>query len=212
MQQENVYYATNKYANLKDENIIELIKNGDEQALSFLLEKYKDLVSAKAGKYYMIGSEKEDMIQEGMIGLFKAIKDFKLEKQNTFKTFANICIERQMITAIKCSNRQKHMPLNSYLSLNTSAYDNDEDSNELIDTFNSKTIEDPLETITKKEYYKEVEDAIDKSLSKFEKQVLNRYIKGESYIVIANKLEAPVKSVDNAIQRIRKKAITNLFK
>lgn len=212
MQQENVYYATNKYVNLKDEDIIGLIKNGDEQALSFLLEKYKDLVNAKAGKYYMIGSEREDMIQEGMIGLFKAIKDFKLEKQNTFKTFANICIERQMITAIKSSNRQKHMPLNSYLSLNTSAYDNDEDSNELIDTFNSKTIEDPLETITKKEYYKEVEDVIDKSLSKFEKQVLNRYIKGESYIVIANKLEAPVKSVDNAIQRIRKKAITNLFK
>lgn len=207
MQQENVYYSTNKYANLKDEKIIELIKNGDEQALSFLLEKYKDLVNLKAGKYYMIGSEKEDMIQEGMIGLFKAIKDFKQDKQNTFKTFANICIERQMITAIKSSNRQKHMPLNSYLSLNTSSYNNDEDSNELIDTFNSKTIEDPLETITKKEYYKEVENTIDKTLSKFEKQVLNRYIKGESYVTIASKLDAPVKSVDNAIQRIRKKAI-----
>lgn len=207
MQQENVYYSTNKYANLKDEKIIELIKNGDEQALSFLLEKYKDLVNLKAGKYYMIGSEKEDMIQEGMIGLFKAIKDFKQDKQNTFKTFANICIERQMITAIKSSNRQKHMPLNSYLSLNTLSYNNDEDSNELIDTFNSKTIEDPLETITKKEYYKEVENTIDKTLSKFEKQVLNRYIKGESYVTIASKLDAPVKSVDNAIQRIRKKAI-----
>lgn len=207
MQQENVYYSTNKYANFKDEKIIEFIKNGDEQALSFLLEKYKDLVNLKAGKYYMIGSEKEDMIQEGMIGLFKAIKDFKQDKQNTFKTFANICIERQMITAIKSSNRQKHMPLNSYLSLNTSSYNNDEDSNELIDTFNSKTIEDPLETITKKEYYKEVENTIDKTLSKFEKQVLNRYIKGESYVTIASKLDAPVKSVDNAIQRIRKKAI-----
>ena len=212
MQQENVYYSTNKYANLKDENIIELIKNEDEQALAYLLEKYKDIVNIKASKYYMIGSEKEDMIQEGMIGLFKAIKDFRNDKQNTFKTFANMCIERQMITAIKSSNRQKHMPLNSYLSLNTSAYGNDEEGEELIDTFNSKTIEDPLETITKREYYQEVENAIDKNLSKFEKQVLNRYIKGESYVAIADKLEAPVKSVDNAIQRIRKKAITNLFK
>ncbi|MBQ3414363.1 MAG: RNA polymerase sporulation sigma factor SigH [Clostridia bacterium] len=213
MQQENkIFYSTDKYTNLNDEKIIELIKNGDEQALSFLLEKYKDLVCIKAGKYYMIGSEKDDMIQEGMIGLFKAIKDFDEEKQNTFKTFANICIERQMITAIKSSNRQKHMPLNSYLSLNISAYENDEDSNELIDTFNSKTIEDPLDTITKREYYEEVEDAIDKNLSKFEKQVLNRYMQGDSYVTIASKLDAPVKSVDNAIQRIRKKAITNFFR
>ena len=212
MQQDNkIYFSTDKYTNINDEKIIKLIKNGDEQALSFLLEKYRDLVCIKAGKYYMVGSEKDDMIQEGMIGLFKAIKDFDEEKQNTFKTFANICIERQMITAIKTSNRQKHMPLNSYLSLNISAYENDEDSSELIDTFNSKTIEDPLDTITKKEYYEEVEDAIDKNLSKFEKQVLNRYIQGESYVVIASKLDAPVKSVDNAIQRIRKKAITNFF-
>ena len=163
MQQENVYYSTNKYANLKDENIIELIKNEDEQALAYLLEKYKDIVNIKASKYYMIGSEKEDMIQEGMIGLFKAIKDFKNDKQNTFKTFANMCIERQMITAAEMA-------------------------------ISGKTV------------------TIDKNLSKFEKQVLNRYIKGESYVAIADKLEAPVKSVDNAIQRIRKKAITNLFK
>lgn len=211
-QANNIYYSTNKYTNLNDEDIIEMIKNGDEQALSFLLEKYRDLVGVKASKYYMIGSEKDDMIQEGMIGLFKAIKDFDNNKQNTFKTFANICIERQMITAIKSSNRQKHMPLNSYLSLNTSAYENDEDSGELLDTFNSKTIEDPLDTITKREYYEEVENAIDKNLSKFEKQVLNKYMQGDSYTVIANKLDAPVKSVDNAIQRIRKKATKNIEK
>ena len=212
MQQENVYYATNKYANLKDENIIELIKNGDEQALSFLLEKYKDLVSAKAGKYYMIGSEKEDMIQEGMIGLFKAIKDFKLEKQNTFKTFANICIERQMITAIKCSNRQKHMPLNSYLSLNMTAFENEDGNNDtqIVDVLENTVIEDPLDTITKKEYFLSVENVIDSSLSDFEKKVLNRYVQGESYVKIAERLDAPVKSVDNAIQRIRKKTAKNI--
>lgn len=212
MQKENVYYATNQYNHLEDEKIVSLIKEGDEKALSYLLEKYKNLVNAKVGKYFIIGAEKEDIVQEGMIGLFKAIQNFNQEKQNTFKSFANICIERQLITAIKSSNRQKHMPLNSYLSLNTAAYDNnEEDRVELMDTFNSKTIEDPLETVMKKEYYQEIENAVNKSLSKFEKQVLDRFIKGESYTIIAQKLEAPVKSVDNAIQRIRKKAIKNMF-
>lgn len=212
MQNENVFYTTNQYHNLADEQIVSLIKQGDEKALSYLLEKYKNLVNIKVGKYFIIGAEREDIVQEGMIGLFKAIKNFDAEKQNTFKSFANICIERQLITAIKSSNRQKHMPLNSYLSLNTAAYDNnEEDSVELIDTFDSKTIEDPLETVMKKEYYTEVENAVNKSLSKFEKQVLDRFIKGESYVTIAQKLDSPVKSVDNAIQRIRKKAIKNMF-
>ncbi len=212
MQNENVFYTTNQYHNLADEQIVSLIKQGDEKALSYLLEKYKNLVNIKVGKYFIIGAEREDIVQEGMIGLFKAIKNFDAEKQNAFKSFANICIERQLITAIKSSNRQKHMPLNSYLSLNTAAYDNnEEDSVELIDTFDSRTIEDPLETVMKKEYYTEVENAVNKSLSKFEKQVLERFMKGESYITIAQKLDSPVKSVDNAIQRIRKKAIKNIF-
>ncbi len=212
MQNEKVYYTSNQYECLTDEQIVSKIKEGDEKALSYLLEKYKNLVNVKVGKYFIIGAEKEDIVQEGMIGLFKAIKSFKEEKQNTFKSFANICIERQLITAIKSSNRQKHMPLNSYLSLNTAAYDNsEEDSVELIDTFNSKTVEDPLETIMKKEYYSEIENAVNKSLSKFEKQVLDRFIKGESYMAIAKRLDSPVKSVDNAMQRIRKKAIKNMF-
>ncbi len=212
MQNENIYYTTNQYENLSDEQIVTKIKEGDEKALSYLLEKYKNLVNIKVGKYFIIGAEKEDIVQEGMIGLFKAIQNFNLEKQNTFKSFANICIERQLITAIKSSNRQKHMPLNSYLSLNTAAYDNnEEDSVELIDTFNSNMIEDPLETVMKKEYYEEVESAVNKHLSKFEKQVLDRFIKGDSYVTIAQKLDSPVKSVDNAIQRIRKKAIKNMF-
>ena len=211
MQNSNIYYTTEKYANLTDEQIISQIKDGDEQALSFLLDKYKDLVNSKVGKYFIIGAEREDIIQEGMIGLYKAIKGFDHCKQNTFKTFANLCIERQLITAIKSSNRQKHMPLNSYLSLNTSAYENDENGTELIETFEVDTIEDPLETIMKQESFNEIQNAVQKSLSKFEGQVLERYMQGESYEVIAKRLDTPVKSVDNAIQRIRKKAIKNLF-
>lgn len=212
MHKENVFFTTDKYVNLKDEEIISQIRSGDKDALSYLLEKYKNLVNIKVSKYFMIGAEKEDILQEGMIGLFKAIQSFNEQKQNSFKSFANICIERQLITAIKSSNRQKHMPLNTYLSLNTAAYDNNEDDSvELIDTFNSKTAEDPLETIMKREYYSEVEEAINKNLSKFEKQVLDRYLKGESYVTIAKRLDSPVKSIDNAIQRIRKKASKNMM-
>lgn len=123
-----------------------------------------------------------------------------------------MCIERQLITAIKTSNRQKHMPLNSYLSLSYSSSDESDDNEKtLLDVLDNKTAEDPLDTLTKKEYYSNVESAIDKSLSSFEKQVLKKFIKGDSYVKIAEELEAPVKSVDNAIQRIRKKALKNII-
>ena len=206
MQNKNVYYTTDKYNDLKDEEIIVEIQNGNEQALTYLLNKYKPLVNNKVGKYFIIGAEKEDIVQEGMIGLYKAIKSFDVEKQNKFKTFANICIERQLITAIKTSTRQKHMPLNSCISLNTSAYSNEDDGVELLETYNNKTMEDPLETMMKNEYYKEIKQSITSSLSKFERQVLDRLILGESYEVIAKRFDTPVKSIDNAIQRIRKKA------
>lgn len=213
MQNESVFFTTNKYDKMKDSKIIEEIKQGDEYALTYLLKKYQELVNMKINKYFMIGAEKEDIAQEGMIGLYKAIQNYNPEKQNSFKSFANICIERQLITAIKTSNRQKHLPLNSYLSLNTSAYDNnDESSVELIDTFNGKQSEDPLEMMMQKEHFAEVENAVNKSLSQFEKQVLDKFMKGKSYVRIAEELNSPVKSVDNAIQRIRKKAIKNLYK
>lgn len=206
----NVYYSSGDgYRKEPDENLIQKIKAGDKHALEFLLNKYKELVNVKINKYYMVGAEKEDIMQEGMIGLYKAIKDYADDKKSSFKSFANMCIERQLITAIKTSNRQKHIPLNSYLSLNTSAYDNEEDT-ELMDIFNNNAVEDPLDTITKKEYLEKVENAIAKSLSNFEKEVLNRYIQGESYVDIASKLDTPVKSVDNAIQRIRKKAMKTI--
>ena len=213
MQNESVFFTTNKYDKMEDSKIIEEIKQGDEYALTYLLKKYQELVNMKINKYFMIGAEKEDIAQEGMIGLYKAIQNYNPEKQNSFKSFANICIERQLITAIKTSNRQKHLPLNSYLSLNTSAYDNnDESSVELIDTFNGKQSEDPLEMMMQKEHFAEVENAVNKSLSQFEKQVLDKFMKGKSYVRIAEELNSPVKSVDNAIQRIRKKAIKNLYK
>ena len=200
------------YNNMTDEELLEEINNKDSNALEFLICKYKDLVNSKVNKYFIIGAEKEDIIQEGLIGLYKATKDYKNGKQSSFKSFANLCVERQLITAIKSSNRQKHMPLNSYLSLNMTAYESEDGNNEtqVLDVLENNFVEDPLDTITKKEYMLDVENVIDNSLSDFEKQVLNRYIKGESYNEIAEKLDTPVKSVDNAIQRIRKKTSKNL--
>ena len=202
----------NNYNNMSDDELLELINKKDTDALDFLICKYKDLVNSKVNKYFIIGAEKEDIVQEGLIGLYKAIKDYKPDKQNSFKSFANLCIERQLITAIKSSNRQKHMPLNSYLSLNMTAFENEDGNNDtqIVDVLENTVIEDPLDTITKKEYFSSVENVIDSSLSDFEKKVLNRYVQGESYVKIAERLDATVKSVDNAIQRIRKKTAKNI--
>ena len=209
-------FNSTKYIGISDEDIIELIKNNDKEALEYLIAKYHDLVVGKVSKYFIIGAEEEDIIQEGLIGLYKAIMNYKKDSASSFKSFANLCIERQLITAIKTSNRQKHMPLNSYVSLNMPAYDEDNDSNnssyELGEMLNTDTSEDPLDMITKQEYIKNVEDVIDKTLSSFEKQVLNRYVQGESYTEIANGLNTQVKSIDNAIQRIRKKTNKNIEK
>ncbi len=202
----------NNYNNMSDDELLKLINKKDTDALDFLICKYKDLVNSKVNKYFIIGAEKEDIVQEGLIGLYKAIKDYNPDKQNSFKSFANLCIERQLITAIKSSNRQKHMPLNSYLSLNMTAFENEDGNNDtpIVDVLENTVIEDPLDTITKKEYFSSVENVIDSSLSDFEKKVLNRYVQGESYVKIAERLDAPVKSVDNAIQRIRKKTAKNI--
>lgn len=209
MSMADIFYSSdNDFSRLKDEDLIELVKNDNKVALEQLINRYKDLVNIKVSKYYIIGAEREDIVQEGLIGLYKAIKSYQSDKQNSFRNFAGICIERQLITAIKTSNRQKHIPLNSYVSLNKDAYENDSDSSnsDFMEILDANVIDDPLDMITKKEYYQTVENAIDKSLSDFEKKVLTCYIQGESYIQIAQKLDTPVKSIDNAIQRIRKKA------
>ena len=197
-----------KYKEMSDENLLkEISQNQNNMAFDCLVERYKDVVSIKANKFFMIGSEKEDILQEGYIGLYKAVKSFDQEKQNSFKTFAGLCIERQMITAVKNSNRQKHIPLNSSLSLNAEAYNEDTDI-QIIDVLDTrKTGEDPQDIIAKKEYFSVIEKEINNNLSDFERKVLNHYKNGESYAEIAQKLESKVKSVDTAIQRIRKKAI-----
>ena len=209
MPNDKAFFTTNNLSNKNDEEIIEIAKQGDQEAIGYIMDKYKELVAMKVSRYFIVGAEKEDIFQEGMIGLYKAIKDFNKEKQNSFKSFANLCVERQLITAIKTSNRQKHTPLNSYVSLNTSAYEEGDDT-EIIEVLDKNTVEDPLDTVMKKEYYKLVEDRMNETLSDFEKQVLHRYAKGESYVKISEKLNAPIKSIDNAIQRIRKKAMKNI--
>ena len=195
----------NEYAQITDEKLIENIKNDDYMALNCLMKRYNDIVNLKANKFFMVGAEKEDIVQEGMIGLYKAVKAFDTDKQNSFKTFANMCIERQLITAVKNSNRQKHIPLNSSVSLNAAAYDDNEDMDK-IDILDVKILNDPSDIIAEREYFESMENKIKKALSDFELQVLHEYEKGKSYADIAIKLNAKVKSVDTAIQRIRKKA------
>ncbi len=210
----NVFFSKGiNYDKMNDEELVKLANAEDKTALDTLISRYKETVNMKVSKYYINGAEKEDIIQEGLVGLFKSVKSFNPDKDNSYKTFANMCIERQIITAIKGSNRQKHLPLNSYVSLNTPSFENEDGDEQtpLLDILDvSNSVEDPLDTITKNEYYKSVEKAIDENLSSFEKQVLNRFIEGQSYVQIAESLNSGVKSVDNAIQRIRKKTAKNI--
>lgn len=201
---QNGFLLAKDYSNMQDNDIVSLIQKGDSQALDYILSKYNSIVNIKASKFFAAGIERDDIVQEGMIGLYKATKSYDTEKQNSFKNFANLCIERQLITLIKSANRQKNMPLNSAFSLNTPIYEN-EDA-DVIEVLDLKTMEDPLETITKKEYFKLVETMMNESLSDFEKKVLKYYKLGKSYADIASAVDSKVKSVDTAIQRIRKKA------
>lgn len=190
--------------NDEDKKYILKIKEGDEEALNIIMEKYKNFVYSKAKTFFIVGAEQEDIIQEGMIGLFKAIKGYDSSKDVSFSSFADLCIRRQIISAIKASTRQKHIPLNSYLSLNKNTFDEDTDR-EVIEQLDMDTVPDPLETITKKETYKSIELKMSEILSDFEQQVFNEYLNGESYVNIASKLNSHAKAVDNAIQRIKKK-------
>ena len=213
MTNKDVFFSKGiNYSKMLDEDLIKLAQKNDKSALDSLIDRYKETVNMKVSKYYINGAERDDIVQEGLIGLFKSIRSFKPDMDNSFKSFANLCIERQIITAIKGSNRQKHMPLNSYVSLSNPTFENGDgdESGQLIDILESNTVEDPLDTITKNEYYNYVEKTIDESLSDFEKQVLNKYVEGQSYVQIAESLNSPVKSVDNAIQRIRKKTTKTL--
>ncbi|MBQ6860794.1 MAG: RNA polymerase sporulation sigma factor SigH [Clostridia bacterium] len=192
-----------------DREYICKIKAGDKSALNYIMEKYKNFVYVKAKPFFMVGAEKDDIIQEGMIGLYKAINGFDEEKDVSFKVFADLCIRRQIMTAIKASTRQKHIPLNSYLSLNKTVFDDDSDR-EVIEMLDMEIVPDPLDTITTHETYQKVEETMNKVLSDFELKVLNEYVNGASYVEIANKLDSHVKAVDNAVQRIKKKVDKHL--
>jgi len=197
----------NEYTKMTDEGIIAKIKDGDNQALNYIMDKYSELVNMKASKFFIIGAEKGDIVQEGLIGLYKATKAFDTEKQNSFKTFANMCIERQIITAIKTANRQKNIPLNSALSINAQLYDeNDENDKEIVDILNAHCAEDPSDSITRKEYFDFINKAINDNLSEHERNVLKYYQQNKTYEQIAKKLNCKTKSVDTAMTRIRRKA------
>ena len=187
-----------------DEQLLMQIKEGNNAALEQLINKYKNFVRSKAKTYFLVGADKEDIVQEGMIGLFKAIRDFKDDKMVSFKSFAEICVTRQIITAIKTATRQKHMPLNSYVSLNKPIFEDDGERT-LMETINHDTVSDPEMLFISKEELARIEGKINEVLSSFELEVLYLYLQGKSYHDIAEALNKEVKSVDNALQRIKKK-------
>jgi RNA polymerase sporulation-specific sigma factor len=187
-----------------DEEIIEEAQAGDIGALEYLINKYKGFVRAKARTYFLIGADREDIIQEGMIGLFKAIRDYREDKLSSFRAFAEICITRQIITAIKTATRQKHIPLNSYVSLNKPIFDEESDRT-LMDVISEESITDPEEMIINREEFAGIEDKMGEILSDLEWEVLSLYLQGKSYQEIAEELDRHVKSIDNALQRVKRK-------
>lgn len=187
-----------------DEEIIRDAKSGDNQALEFLINKYKSFVRAKARTYFLIGADREDIIQEGMIGLYKAIRDFRGDKLSSFRAFAELCITRQIITAIKTATRQKHIPLNSYISLNKPIFDEDSDRT-LLDIISEENISDPEELMINREEFAGIELKMGQILSSLEWEVLSSYLQGRSYQEIAVDLNRHVKSIDNALQRVKRK-------
>ncbi|MCK9444830.1 MAG: RNA polymerase sporulation sigma factor SigH [Tissierellaceae bacterium] len=192
------------YRSMSDEEIIKAANADNEVALEYLIYKYKNYVKLKARSYYLIGADKEDIIQEGMIGLYKAIRDFDSAKETSFRSFAEVCITRQIITAIKTATRQKHIPLNSYISLNKPIY-NEESDRTLMDIISGGKICDPEELMIGKEDLSTIEEKMGKSLSKLELEVFTSYIDGLSYQEIADDLDRHVKCIDNALQRVKKK-------
>nr|WP_246628367.1 RNA polymerase sporulation sigma factor SigH [Paenibacillus oenotherae] len=197
-------WKTLEYDCRTDEDIVEAVREGDGEALEFLINKYKNFVRAKARSYFLIGADREDIVQEGMIGLYKAIRDFKGDKLASFKAFAELCITRQIITAIKTATRQKHIPLNSYVSLDKPIYDEDSDRT-LLDVICGTRVSDPEELIINQEEFVGLEDKMSEILSDLERKVLMLYLDGRSYQEIAVDLDRHVKSIDNALQRVKRK-------
>ena len=192
------------YGSMPDEEIVRLCHQGDTAAEEYLLIKYKNFVRSKARSYFLIGADHEDIVQEGMIGLYNSIRDFKPEKLSSFRAFAELCITRQIITAIKTATRQKHIPLNSYVSLNKPLYDEESDRT-LLDVIMEGRISDPEEMIINRENLGNIHNRINEVLSSLEQEVLRAYLDGKSYQEIAETLGRHVKSIDNALQRVKRK-------
>nr|WP_147057492.1 RNA polymerase sporulation sigma factor SigH [Sporosarcina luteola] len=192
------------FTELSDEELIVRIQEGGADALDFLITKYQSFVKMKARSYFMMGGDREDIIQEGMIGLYKAIRDFRIDRLSSFKAFAELCITRQIITAIKTATRQKHIPLNTSVSLDKPVFDEESDRT-LLDVIAGSVLDDPEDLMIHKEDFIQMEGEINKVLSGLEKQVLTLYLEGQSYQEISDELNRQVKSVDNALQRIKRK-------
>lgn len=192
------------FEQLVDEQVVEMARGGDGAALEYLITKYRNFVRAKARSYFLIGADREDIIQEGMIGLYKAIRDFRSDKLSSFRAFAELCVTRQIITAIKTATRQKHIPLNSYVSLNKPIYDEDSDRT-LMDVISGTKVSDPEELMISREEFGDIEQKMGEILSDLEWQVLTAYLDGKSYQEIAESLNRHVKSIDNALQRVKRK-------
>ena len=189
---------------MEDEQLVPLSREGNDRATEELFDRYKNYVRARARSYFLIGADREDIIQEGMIGLYKAIRDYRQEKQVTFRAFAEICITRQMITAVKTATRQKHIPLNSYVSLNKPVFDDDSDRT-LIDMIAAGKNVNPEELLIGQEEYAAIESSMGTVLSDLERQVLALYLAGKSYQQIAETVGRNEKSIDNALQRVKRK-------
>ena len=196
------------FDNMTDEEIALLAKQGDADASEYLLNKYKNFVRSKARSYFLIGADHEDIVQEGMIGLYKAIRDYRPDRLASFRAFADLCIKRQIITAIKTATRQKHIPLNSYVSLNKPLYEEDGERT-LLDMIEGQ-VTNPEELYINQEEMSSIQAMIDKLLSSFERQVLSAFLDGRSYQEIADMLGRHVKAIDNALQRIKMKMIRHL--
>ncbi len=193
------------FENMTDEEVVMAAKQ-DENLLAqeYLLYKYRNFVRAKARSYFLIGAEREDIIQEGMIGLFKAIRDFRSDKLSSFRAFAELCVTRQIITAIKTATRQKHIPLNSYVSLNKPIYEEDSDRT-LLDVISGAKVANPEEMVISREEFLDIENKMNNILSDLEWKVLMSYLDGKSYQEIAVDLDRHIKSIDNALQRVKRK-------
>lgn len=193
------------FAKMTDEEIVlESQQHDNVLAQEYLLHKYRNFVRAKARSYFLIGAEREDIIQEGMIGLYKAIRDFRADKQASFRAFAELCVTRQIITAIKTATRQKHIPLNSYVSLNKPIYEEDSDRT-LLDVISGVKVANPEDMIISREEFSDIESKMNDILSDLEWKVLMSYLDGKSYQEIAAELGRHIKSIDNALQRVKRK-------